>query len=245
MTTSGPRVLIAIPAYNEEATISAVVEKVRASTPQHDLLVVDDGSLDGTARVIDGLGIATATHFCNLGYGRVIQTAIQYARRHGYDALVTLDADGQHHPEAIPAMVASFADEGWDVLVGSRYVESGRYDGSPLGRRIGMWLFSWLVTLLGGRRIYDTTSGLKVIGAAAFEPLTRWHFVDFHAEAIVYLMRLGYRIGEHSITVGPREHGVSMYSPLSHIKYPLKTLLMVLLGLIEARISRAAAKSGR
>ena len=245
MTAPARRVLIAIPAYNEEATVAGVVEKVRAAIPEHDLLVVNDGSIDATGAVLAGLGIATATHFCNLGYGRALQTAIQYARRHGYEALVTLDADGQHDPEAIRALVARFFEDGLDVMVGSRYVASRRYEGAPLGRRIGMRLFSWLVALFGGRRIYDTTSGLKVIGAAAFEPLTRWHFVDFHAEAIVYLMRLGYRLGEHPITVAPREHGVSMYSALSHVKYPLKTLLLVLLGLLEASISRGARKAAR
>jgi glycosyltransferase involved in cell wall biosynthesis len=117
MTAPDRRVLIAIPAYNEEATVAGVVEKVRSSIPEHDLLVVNDGSVDGTGAVLAGLGIATATHFCNLGYGRAIQTAIQYARRHGYAALVTLDADGQHHPEAIRAMVGRFFEEGLDVMV--------------------------------------------------------------------------------------------------------------------------------
>jgi hypothetical protein len=66
----------------------------------------------------------------------------------------------------------------------------------------------------------------------------QWHFIDFHAEAIVYLLRLGFRVGEHSITVARRAHGTSMYSALSHIKYPLKTALMLLLGLVQASLFR-------
>jgi hypothetical protein len=79
---------------------------------------------------------------------------------------------------------------------------------------------------------------LKVIKRSAFEPLTLWHFVDFHAEAIVYMMRLGYNVGEYPITVSERTQGQSMYSILSHFKYPLKTFLMVLLGAVQATLTR-------
>jgi len=103
---------------------------------------------------------------------------------------------------------------------------------------VGMQLFSTLVRLTAGRRIYDTTSGLKIMGRQTFAPLTNWQFIDFHAEALVYLMRLGFRIGEFPITVATRSHGQSMYSTLSHVKYPLKTMLMLVLGLVQANLTR-------
>jgi hypothetical protein len=108
----------------------------------------------------------------------------------------------------------------------------------PFGRRLGMMMFSTIVGLVAGRRVYDTTSGLKVIGRQTFSSLTNWQFVDFHAEAIVYLMRLGFRIGEYPITVEERRHGSTMYSAFSHIKYPLKTALMVVLGVVEASMTK-------
>lgn len=230
--------LVAIPAYNEEATIRDVVSRVRESVPGLDLLVLDDGSTDSTGRVLQDLEVLTVSHLCNLGYGRAIQTAIKYALRHEYEALITLDADGQHRPEEVRGMIQEFGPSGRDVLVGSRYVRTRRYAGAPLGRRMGMVLFSALVRLLAGRRVYDTTSGLKILRSTVFEPLTHWHFVDFHAEAIVYLMRLGYEVGEYPITVAERAHGTSMYSALSHVKYPLKTSMMVLLGVVEASLTR-------
>jgi hypothetical protein len=232
------RLLVAVPAYNEEATIAALVERVRGALPDADLVVIDDGSRDRTASLLHGLGVVTARHFCNLGYGRAIQTALKYALIHGYEALVTLDADGQHQPEQVRALIDEFEHGAWDLLIGSRYVRERRYAGAPLGRRIGMQTFSVLVGLVTGRRIFDTTSGLKAIRRTAFEPLARWHFVDFHAEAIVYLMRLGFRVGEHPVTVVERQHGQSMYNALSSLKYPAKTLLMFLLGLTEAAIAR-------
>jgi glycosyltransferase involved in cell wall biosynthesis len=232
------RVLVAIPAYNEEATITAVVQRVRDSLPEFELLVVNDGSRDTTERVLQRLNVKTATHLCNLGYGRAIQTAIKYALACDYEVLITLDADGQHQPEQIKDMFRESMAKGWDVLIGSRHVKERNYAHSPFGRRLGMQLFSTLVGVLAGQRIYDTSSGLKVLRRSVFEPLTRWHFVDFHAEAIVYLLQLGYRVGEFPVTMAERKHGQSMHSFQSYFKYPLKTSLMVLLGIVEANLTR-------
>jgi len=236
------RVLVAIPAFNEERSVKAVIERVREYLVDFDLLVVNDGSRDRTGRILRELGVMSATHLCNLGYGRAIQTAIKYALRFDYDTLITLDADGQHHPEHVRSAYDAHVKGGWDVLIGSRYVESRDYSQSPLGRRIGMRLFSWLVRVVGRKQIYDTTSGLKIIRRSAFEPLARWHFIDFHAEAIVYLLRLGYRIGEYPIVVSERKHGQSMYSWLSHVTYPVKTLLILLIGIVEAEITRRSRR---
>jgi glycosyltransferase involved in cell wall biosynthesis len=232
------RVLIAVPAFNEEATIASLVARIRAALPEHDLLVVNDGSRDGTGRILAEQRVRTATHLCNIGYGRAIQTALFYAQQNDYDVLVTVDADGQHHPEQIRGMLEALAANGWDMCLGSRYVRERSYRGAPLGRRTGMLTFSLLVALLTGHRIWDTTSGLRAISRSVFEPLSRWVFADFHSEAIVYLVRLGYRIGEHPITVDERRHGHSMHSFTSAFKYPLKTLMMVLLGLGHAAIGR-------
>ena len=93
-----------------------------------------------------------------------------YALRRDYDVLITLDADGQHYPEQVKALYHENLGAGWDVLIGSRYVESHDYSRSLLGRRIGMRLFSWLVRLVGRQHIYDTTSGLKIIRRSALCP---------------------------------------------------------------------------
>lgn len=238
MRTSVSKTLVAIPAYNEEATIADVVARVRRSMPEFDLLVVNDGSRDKTEQILRREGVLVTTHLCNLGYGRAIQTAIKYALRQGYETLITLDADGQHRPEQILALYEAYCDKVWDCLVGSRYVETHNYRSAPFGRRVGMQLFSLLTKLATGRRFYDTTSGLKIMRRTVFVPLTEWHFVDFHAEAIVYLTRLGFRVGEHPITIDERRHGESMYSLISHLVYPLKTSTMVFLGALQADLTR-------
>ena len=238
-TTPGTRrVLVAIPAHNEAATLGEVINRVRASTPEFDLLIVDDGSQDNTSEILKELKVVTATHFCNLGYGRAIQTAVKYALSLEYDVLITLDADGQHNPEEIRLLFEEFFAGGWDMVIGSRHLTKKSYSDTSFGRRIGMLLFSVLVKATTGKRVYDTSSGLRVIGRNVFEPLTYSQFVDFHAEAIVYLLRLSYRVGEYPISVGRRVKGRSMYSALSHFKYPLKTFLMVFLGIVQASLTR-------
>ena len=238
MSVANEQVLIAIPAYNEQARIANVIQRVRDSLPEFDLLVVNDGSSDSTAQILKDLKVLVATHLCNLGYGRAIQTAIKYALQMNYDVLITLDGDGQHHPEQVRHLYTVSCEASWDLLIGSRYVETHDYSSAPLGRRIGMQLFSVLVRILTGRAIYDTTSGLKVMRRSVFVPLSRWHCLDFHAEAIVYLMKLGYRVGEAPISVAERIAGESMYSFGSLFKYPINTGIMNAMAALAANSTR-------
>lgn len=232
------RGLVAIPARNEEKSIGGVLEGLGRELPGLDVLVVDDGSSDGTRQVAEGLGATVAHHPCNLGYGRAIQTAIKYARVEGYDHLVTVDADGQHPPEAARSLLERFLAEDLDLCIGSRFVAAGGYRDVELGRRAGMLVFSWLSGLVVGQRFYDTTSGLKVMRASVFEAFSHGHFVDFHVEAIVYLTQLGFRVGEHPVVMRERQHGRSMYSLLTGATYPMKTMLMVLVALLQAQLAR-------
>jgi glycosyltransferase involved in cell wall biosynthesis len=236
-----PRVLIAIPAYNEEHTIARVVTDVRAAIPEFDLLVVNDGSKDATEAILLAMGQPVATHLCNLGYGRTVQTAIKYAQRCGYDTLITLDADGQHRPKDVRSVYGDYAAGNCDLLIGSRFITSRQYGSEPAVRRAGMRLFSAVIALLTGRRVYDTSSGMKVISSRAFERLASRPFVDFHAEAIVDLIENGFRVEESPISVEQRTHGTSMYTPISALKYPIKVTFLILLDVVEARIRRGRA----
>ena len=235
------RVLVAVPAYNEQPTIAGVVAGIRAAVPDFDLLIVNDASTDGTRDTLAALGVTTATHLANLGYGRALQTAIKYAERHGYDALVTVDADGQHDPRDIRTVFDRACAGGHDLLLGSRFVETRRYGSEPPLRRAGMRVFSLLLWMLTGQHIYDTSSGLKVIDARVFELLTRRPFVDFHAESLVYLIKAGYSVGECPITVERRRTGTSMYTPISSLKYPLKVCFLIVLSAIEATMMKRGA----
>ena len=229
---------IIIPAYDEALNIARVVERVNAASPAEDVIVVDDGSRDGTHQVLERLGVRYLRHPINLGYVRALQTGIRFADRQGYDYLIFLDGDGQHDPADIARLrQVGLAEGGPEIVIGSRFVEQRGYR-APLARTLGMLLFSWLTGAVSGQRIFDTTSGFKLMRAPAFRLVADQIHGDFHAEMIIFAMRAGLRVTEVPITVSPRVHGTSMYGWLSALAYPFKTLLAIsVLWLVARRLT--------
>ncbi len=231
------RVLIVIPAYNEEKSIAAVIHGLRQAAPDYDRVVVNDGSRDATGRVVADLGEKQLRLPCKLGYGHALQTGLKYALLCGYDVVVSFDADGQHRPEDVPGVVKTLLDSGADMVIGSRYCDGRPYN-SPPGRKLGQILFSHLTRLLTGRRIYDTTSGFKAMHTSVCQMVVSGIFMDFHTETIVRLSMSGFRIVEHPITVHERVYGRSMHTYISLVAYPLQTLLLTVVAIVEALLAR-------
>ena len=225
--------IIVIPAHNEESNISNVIRDVRTHAPEHDRIVVNDGARDGTGRIVAELGERQLRLPCNLGYGRAVQAGLRYALEQGYDTVVTFDADGQHRAEDIPRLLRTLAERDADLVIGSRFA-SGRSYAGPLGRRILQRLFSGLTSLL----IYDTTSGLKAMRARACRAIVDTVSQDFHTETIVALAVAGHTIVEEPITMNARTAGRSMYSLARAVTYPLQTLLVTLVAVIDGRLRR-------
>jgi glycosyltransferase involved in cell wall biosynthesis len=238
MTASPQRGLIVIPAYNEERNIAKVLRAIRACGYPDDVVVVNDGSVDGTLGVVRAEGGRAICHPVNLGYVRALFTGIRFALERGYDYLVFLDGDGQHDPKQVADLKAcALAQGGPDVVIGSRFVKDTGYD-APLGRKLGMLLFSWLTALIGGRRIYDTTCGFKLIKRPALQILSRQIFGDFHSEMIIFCLIAGLRVEEVPVHVSEREFGTSMYGWLQSLMYPFKTSLAIAVLWLAARRER-------
>jgi glycosyltransferase involved in cell wall biosynthesis len=231
------RVIIIIPAYNEERTIAGVLNGLRQAAPEYERIVINDGSKDATAEIVDALGETQLKLPCNLGYGRALQTGLKYALAGGYDAIVTFDADGQHQPEDVPRIISTLIKKEADLVIGSRYCDGSSYSG-PFGRRMGQRVFSKLTRLLIGKRIYDTSSGFKALTASAAQIVIDGTFLDFHIETLVRLRMFGYKIEELPIKMRERNFGQSMHSITSFLDYPIKTLLLTIVAAVDAIIAR-------
>jgi dolichol-phosphate mannosyltransferase len=154
------RFLTALPVYNEAAHVTAVLDEVRRYSP--DVLVVDDGSTDGTAELLAARGdVGVLRHSQNRGYGAALRSAFEFALAKGYDVLVTIDCDGQHEPQRIPEFVAACTDD-VDIVSGSRYLQSFAGDNAPPAdrRRINRLITEEINRRLG-LRLTDAFCGFK------------------------------------------------------------------------------------
>jgi glycosyltransferase involved in cell wall biosynthesis len=172
-------------------------------------------------------------HAVNLGVGAALQTGFRYAVERGYAIGVQLDADGQHDPADLEALVAPVRSGACEVSIGSRYVERSDYR-APLGRRLGMMLFSGVVRVALGRRITDTTSGYRAYAREVMEVCRHDFPKDFpDAPLLIALARRGFRIEEVPVRMRHREAGQSFYTLGKRMYYPYKNLLASLMALLR------------
>lgn len=144
------RLLIIIPAYNEEENIAAVVEELKANYSQYDYVVINDGSLDKTAHICKRNHYHLISLPLNLGLSGAFRTGMKYAYRNGYDCAIQFDADGQHDPAFIPVMLQRMEETGADIVIGSRYVEDRKSFGL---RAAGNQIIDAIIHLTTGARL--------------------------------------------------------------------------------------------
>ena len=203
------KVLAVVPAFREAERIGEVVRGVVQHLP---CLVVDDGSDDATAEAAAQAGAAVLRHATNLGKGAALRTALDYARERGYDAVITLDGDGQHDPARIPDFLAAAA-RGSDIVVGSR--AAWREHGMPWIRRQTNALTSAIISRLARTPIADSQCGYRYISLRAwFAAQPRSSRYDAESEILIRAGRLGFRIAEVAV---PTVYGdeVSKIRPLA------------------------------
>jgi glycosyltransferase involved in cell wall biosynthesis len=220
--------LIIIPAFNEEKTIGGVLEEVRDSCPGFDVLVVNDGSTDGTAEIARNAPGVRVIHLpVNLGIGGAVQTGFLYAREKGYDAAVQVDADGQHKPAQVAKLLEPLERGEADMVIGSRFLEKGSYQGKA-GRRLGIRLFSLTNRLILGQRITDSTSGFRAYGKNALAILSREYPDDYpEPESVYTLKKKKMRVKEVAVEIAGRRGGKSSISLLESVYYMVKVFLAI------------------
>jgi len=239
------RVLVVVPAYNEAPRIAGVIAGIRAHAPGADILVVDDGSADGTADVVRRNGAEVASLPFNQGYGVALQTGFKYAKRRKYDYVVQIDADGQHEPRCIQDLLVAVQERAVDVALGSRWLGLAEYKG-PVLRKFGKFFFGFLASLLTRLKVTDPTTG--------FQALTR-EVVDFYctnvypvdypdANVIIMLNRAGFRVAEVPVIMYRDESGQSMHGGIAKpVYYGMKMIMSIAMTML--RDDRKLRREGR
>jgi hypothetical protein len=228
------KILVIIPALNEEEKISAVIQQVKQEVPEARILVINDGSSDQTEQKALAAGAGVLSHPFNMGYGAALQTGYKYALKYGFDYLLQMDGDGQHDPRYLRELLQEVEGRKVDVAIGSRFLGGGEYH-VPLLRHMGILLFGFLASRLNGQRITDPTSGYQALGRRAIEFYTRDAFPGDYpdADVLVMLHREGLRMREVRVKMRFNSTGRSMHSGLKPIYYVYKMLLSIILNLLR------------
>lgn len=223
------KILVIIPAYNEQDSIQKVVNNIYEAYNNIDVVVINDGSKDKTYERAKETNATVIDLPCNLGIGGAMQTGYLYAYRNDYDIAVQVDADGQHDSTYIGPMIDIIKSGQANMVVGSRFIEKTGYK-QTIFRRIGIKINSAFIKILTGKKIYDTTSGFRAVDKEIIESFSRDYPYDYPEPCTNMQMVLkGKKIEEIPVKMYNRETGVSSISPLKSVKYMLKVTLSLFL----------------
>ncbi len=222
----GQRVLIIVPAWNEQESVGATVAEIAATNPGLDVLVIDDGSADGTAERAEQAGATVCRLPFNLGVGGAMRTGYRYALRNDYDVAVQIDADGQHDPRYLPVLLDRLAEA--DVVIGARFAR----DGDPYlvrgPRRWAMVLLARVLSRLARTRLTDVTSGFRAANRRAMGVFAAHYPAEYlgdTVESLVIATRMGCTVTQVPVDMRPRTAGRASSSPLRASIYLLRAVV--------------------
>ena len=220
------KVLIIIPAYNEAKSLKNVIEHLKRTCPQYDYVIINDGSTDGTKEICIENNYHVINHPVNRGLSKAMQTGMNYALKNGYDMAMQFDADGQHLPEYIEAMVNCMEKENCDIVIASRFYGVKM---PARMRTLGGKMISAAIWLTTGKKLTDPTSGMRLYR----RNIVRLFANDItHApepNTIAYLIRMGADVREVKVEMEERKEGKSYLTPVNASKYMIKVLSSILI----------------
>ena len=223
------RLVAVVPAWNEEGAIGGVVDEIKEFDPSIEVVVVDDASSDQTAAVAEAHGATVLRLLFNVGIGGAVQTGFRYARDEGYATAVRLDGDGQHDASELGKLLAPIRAGEADLVIGSRFVDSGGTYRPPFARRMGIRVFARLVSLLGGQKVTDTTSGFVALNRRGIELFATEYPHDYpEVEATLVAVRSGLRLAQVQVDMRERQAGTSSITFVRSLYYIVKVMLALL-----------------
>jgi glycosyltransferase involved in cell wall biosynthesis len=229
--------LAILPGYNEAETVEDVIDSMRLHEPMFDILVVDDGSTDGTGAIAEDAGAMVLRHPFNLGIGGAVQSGFVFALERGYDYAVQIDADGQHCPEEISKLLDAMRDDpSLDMVCGSRFMTSDKTYPSTVSRRTGIHIFAFILSRLVGQRVSDPTSGFRLYNRRGIGLFARDYPHDYpEVEAVLMVHFHRLRMTEVPVRMLQRGGGKSSIRSGKSLYYMIKVLLAIFIGLARAR----------
>jgi glycosyltransferase involved in cell wall biosynthesis len=231
-----PKLIVIIPALNEEGAIGAVVRKVKRVLPDTPVLVIDDHSTDRTARIAGDAGADVVRLHTHLGVGGCVRTGYQIAFERGYEQVIRIDGDGQHEARDIPRILGALASSGADVVIGSRFIPPGEWQ-SSFARSLGIALFRRLLAPVLGKAILDPTSGFIGINRQALAVFAhRLPHVYPEIGGLILLRRNRLRFHEVPCRMYPRRTGKSSFTFLNSFHYTTHVLAGILVNALRAEI---------
>ena len=218
------KVLLIIPAYNEQDNIEQVIATLKRDCPQYDYLIINDGSKDETEKICKRKGFHFVSHPINLGLAAAIQTGMLYAYKNGYDAAIQFDGDGQHSPDYISKM-ANEMEKGYNIVIGSRFVNEKK----PFSlRMLGSNLIQTAIKLTTGKTLKDPTSGMRMFDKTMIKKLAFATDLGPEPDTVALLVRGGASFSEVQVEMHDRTAGESYLNFSNSVNYMARMLVSIL-----------------
>lgn len=229
------KILLVIPAYNEEHNIlntyKSVVEHNKKNKVNYDVIIINDGSTDGTESILSKNKIPHITLIHNLGIGGAVQTGYKYAFENDYDVAVQFDGDGQHDVNYVDKIVKPIVNKEADFTIGSRYLDKNTSEfKSTLARRLGIKLISFIIKLVTRKKILDTTSGFRACNRKIIKEFASDYPTEYPEPiTTTELLKKGYKLKEVPVSMNERKAGVSSIKTWKQAYYMINVYLSILM----------------
>lgn len=229
------KILIVIPAYNEEENIKKVLDEIKKDIAFADVLVINDCSNDNTEKIVRESGVNCINNIFNMRYAWAVQTGLKYAYQNDYDYVIQFDADGQHIAKEAIKLLEHSKKTNCDIVIGSRYLKDLGYP-CPFFRKLGTKIFSWLINVFCKKKIADPLSGFQCLNKKVIKQYSKMgEYPEFpDANLVIEMLMKGYKIEEVPVKMRIREVGESMHGGIiKPIKYMINMFYTILFIVIQ------------